>query len=174
MACNKTDPAHRPNWTNKAVTVPRSSDGPDDGEQPLQWKKRGMSNTSTSPSQNSRSAWSGGESALTEKRDLKQGVVKQFSNGRVLGVVRVEEFMACSRCLSPCGRSVPGKARTLHGRPGPPGLVLQVLFCLPSCPVRRSCRTWLGQCKRLVELLLYVHRKRRFIKDESPGRPPPP
>ena len=112
-----------------------------------------MSNTSTSPSQNSRSAWSGGESALTEKRDLKQGVVKQFSNGRVLGVVRAEEFMACSRCLSPCGRSVPGKARTLHGRPGPPGLVLQVLFVCRRVrsgvlvgPGSDSARGWLNCC----------------------------
>ena len=27
-------------------------------------------------------------------------------------------------------------------------------------------------CRRLVEVLLYVHGNRRFIRDGSPGRPP--
>ena len=93
---------------------------------------------------------------MTEKSDLKQGVVKQFSNGRVLGVVRAEEFMACSRCLSPCGRSA--KARTLHGRPGPARLVLQVLFVCRRVrsgvlvgPGSDSARGWLKCCFTYTE-----------------------
>ena len=47
------------------------------------------------------------------------------------------------------------------------------LFCTPRVP---SCDTLtlssFVKLDTLVEVLLYVHRNRRFIRDGSPGRPP--